>query len=96
MVQQLTQDKEQANTQYQNYVQHLNTEVANVNERNAELQEENSKLQEHEQQLIEHISVLEREIQRNITRQDQLKADEKLRVNKYSIIVYGKFPIISK
>jgi len=66
MVSQLTQDKEQAAIQYQNY-------VANLNERNSELGEECSQLKERERQLVEHVSGLEREIQKNLTLQAQYK-----------------------
>lgn len=66
MVSQLTQDKEQAAIQYQNY-------VANLNERNSELGEECTQLRERERQLVEHVSGLEREIQKNLTLQAQYK-----------------------
>ncbi|KAL7737827.1 hypothetical protein ACLKA6_006209 [Drosophila palustris] len=66
MVSQLTQDKEQAAIQYQNY-------VANLNERNSELGEECAQLKERERQLVEHVSGLEREIQKNLTLQAQYK-----------------------
>ncbi|XP_058979726.1 golgin subfamily A member 2-like [Musca domestica] len=73
MVQQLTQDKEQANTQYQTYVQQLNAQVNQLNERNSELMEESSKLREREKQMVDHVQQLEREIQKNISRQSEIK-----------------------
>lgn len=85
MVQQLTSDKEQANQQYQTYVQHLNTEVTSLNEKNSELTEECSKLQERERQLIDHISGLEKEIQKSISRQDQVKENQQFEVNEVYI-----------
>ncbi|EDW61102.1 golgin subfamily A member 2 [Drosophila virilis] len=66
MVTQLTQDKEQAAVQYQNY-------VANLKERNAELAEETAELKERERQLVEHVSGLERDIQKNLALQAQYK-----------------------
>ncbi|XP_030375115.1 golgin subfamily A member 2 [Scaptodrosophila lebanonensis] len=77
MVTQLTQDKEQANTQYQNYVQHQSSEIAKLNERNIELNEELVQLQQREQQLVEHVSTLERDIQKNLTLQAQYKENSK-------------------
>ncbi|XP_055855386.1 golgin subfamily A member 2 [Episyrphus balteatus] len=85
MVQQLTSDKEQANQQYQTYVQHLNTEVTNLNEKNSELVEECSKLQERERQFIDHISGLEKEIQKSISKQDQVKENQQYEVNEVYI-----------
>ena len=82
MVQQMTQDKEQANLQYQNYVQHLNAEVSSLSDKNAELQEENTRLQARDKQLIDHIGTLEKEIQRNIARQDQQMELEKTQVSR--------------
>ncbi|KAH8395367.1 hypothetical protein KR222_003018 [Zaprionus bogoriensis] len=66
MVNQLTQDKDQAAIQYQNY-------VSNFNERNSELVEECAQLKERERQLVEHVSDLEREIQKNLSLQAQCK-----------------------
>lgn len=85
MVQQLTSDKEQANQQYQTYVQHLNTEVTSLNEKNSELSEECSKLQERERQFIDHISGLEKEIQKSISLQDQVKENKQYEVNEVYI-----------
>ncbi|XP_073847881.1 Golgi matrix protein 130 kD [Musca autumnalis] len=76
MVQQLTQDKEQANTQYQTYVQQLNAQVNQLNERNSELVEESSKLREREKQMVDHVQQLEREIQKNITRQSEIQEEK--------------------
>ncbi|XP_017045092.1 golgin subfamily A member 2 [Drosophila ficusphila] len=73
MVGQLTQDKEQAAGQYQNYVQHQSSEIAKLNERNAELAEKVNTLRERERQLIEHVSGLERDIQKNLSLQAQFK-----------------------
>ncbi|KAH8283454.1 hypothetical protein KR018_002520 [Drosophila ironensis] len=73
MVGQLTQDKEQAAGQYQNYVQHQSGEIAKLNERNAELSEELNALRERERQLVEHVSGLERDIQKNLSLQAQFK-----------------------
>lgn len=73
MVQQLTQDKEQANTQYQTYVQQLNSQVQQLNERNGELTDETTKQAERERQLVEHVQQLEKEIQKNLSRQDEFK-----------------------
>ncbi|KAH8299878.1 hypothetical protein KR044_007198 [Drosophila immigrans] len=66
MVTQLTQDKDQAAIQYQNY-------VGNLNERNSELGEECAQLKERERQLVEHVGGLEREIQKNLALQAQYK-----------------------
>ncbi|XP_023167270.2 golgin subfamily A member 2 [Drosophila hydei] len=66
MVTQLTQDKEQAAIQYQNY-------VASLKERNVELTEESAELKERERQLVEHVSCLERDIQKNLALQAQYK-----------------------
>lgn len=66
MVSQLTQDKEQAAIQYQNY-------VSNLGERNSELSAECGQLKERERQLVEHVSGLEREIQKNLALQAQYK-----------------------
>ncbi|XP_055903800.1 golgin subfamily A member 2 [Eupeodes corollae] len=85
MVQQLTSDKEQSNQQYQTYVQHLNTEVTALNEKNGELAEECSKLQERERQFIDHISGLEKEIQKSISRQDQVKENQQQEANEIYI-----------
>ncbi|XP_004522929.1 golgin subfamily A member 2 [Ceratitis capitata] len=76
MVQQLTYDKEQANNQYQSYVQHLNAEITNLSEKNTELMDESTKQQERERQLVEHISILEKDIQKNISRQDLLRKEK--------------------
>ncbi|XP_053963314.1 golgin subfamily A member 2 [Anastrepha ludens] len=76
MVQQLAYDKEQANNQYQSYVQHLNAEISSLSERNSELMDECTKQQERERQLVDHISALEKDIQKNISRQDQLKKEK--------------------
>ncbi|XP_004444583.1 golgin subfamily A member 2 [Drosophila pseudoobscura] len=73
MVGQLTQDKEQASGQYQNYVQHQNSEIAKLNEKNSELTEELLELRERERQLVEHVSGLERDIQKNLSLQAQFK-----------------------
>ncbi|KAH8354902.1 hypothetical protein KR093_000754 [Drosophila rubida] len=66
MVTQLTQDKDQAAIQYQNY-------VASLNERHVGLGEECAQLKERERQLVEHVSGLEREIQKNLALQAQYK-----------------------
>lgn len=76
MVQQLTQDKEQANTQYQTYVQQLNAQVQQLTERNNELMDDVSKLQEREKQCVEHIQQMEKEIQKNISRQAEAKEEK--------------------
>lgn len=76
MVQQLSQDKEQANTQYQTYVQQLNGQIQQLNERNNELLDESTKLQEREKQWVDHIQQLEKEIQKNISRQTEIKEDK--------------------
>ncbi|SPP72751.1 golgin subfamily A member 2 [Drosophila guanche] len=73
MVGQLTQDKEQASSQYQNYVQHQSSEIAKLNEKNSELTEELLQLRERERQLVEHVSGLERDIQKNLSLQAQFK-----------------------
>ncbi|XP_018787777.1 PREDICTED: golgin subfamily A member 2 [Bactrocera latifrons] len=73
MVQQLTYDKEQASSQYQSYVKHLNSELSNLSEKNSELLDEYTKQQERERQLVDHIGALEKDIQRNISRQDHLR-----------------------
>lgn len=75
MVQQLTQDKEHANTQYQTYVQQLNAQVQQLNERNNELTDETAKLQEREKQWVDHIQQLEKEIQKNISKQAEVKEE---------------------
>ncbi|XP_055390347.1 golgin subfamily A member 2-like [Condylostylus longicornis] len=77
MVQQLRAEKEQANQQYQNYVQHLNKDVASLSEKNSELTEDNRKLAERERDLVNHISNLEREIQQNITKNENLRQNMK-------------------
>lgn len=76
MVQQLTYDKEQANNQYQSYVKHLNSELSSLSEKNSELLDECTKQQERERQLVDHIGVLEKDIQKNISRQDQLRKEK--------------------
>ncbi|XP_011180142.1 golgin subfamily A member 2 [Zeugodacus cucurbitae] len=76
MVQQLTYDKEQANNQYQSYVKHLNAELSSLSEKNSELLDECTKQQERERQLVDHISTLEKDIQKNISRQDQLRKEQ--------------------
>lgn len=76
MVQQLTYDKEQASNQYQSYVKHLNSELSNLSEKNSELLDEYTKQQERERQLVDHIGALEKDIQRNISRQDQLRKEK--------------------
>ncbi|XP_011197860.2 golgin subfamily A member 2 isoform X2 [Bactrocera dorsalis] len=76
MVQQLTYDKEQASNQYQSYVKHLNSELSNLTEKNSELLDEYTKQQERERQLVDHIGALEKDIQRNISRQDQLRKEK--------------------
>uniref|UniRef100_A0A6P4FRC7 Golgin subfamily A member 2 n=1 Tax=Drosophila rhopaloa TaxID=1041015 RepID=A0A6P4FRC7_DRORH len=73
MVGQLTQDKEQAAGQYQNYVQHQSGEISKLNERNAELADELNSLRERERQLVEHVGGLERDIQKNLSLQAQFK-----------------------
>lgn len=72
MVQQLTQDKEQASTQYQTYVQQLNAQVQQLTERNNGLIEDYSKLQEREKQCVNHIQQMEKEIQKNISKQKEI------------------------
>lgn len=72
MVQQLTQDKEQANTQYQTYVQQLNAQVQQLTERNNELTEDCNKLQEREKQCVDHIQQMEKEIQKNLSKQKEI------------------------
>ncbi|XP_036334443.1 golgin subfamily A member 2 [Rhagoletis pomonella] len=81
MVQQLTYDKEQANNQYQSYVQHLNAEISTLSEKNTELMDEYTKQQERERQLVDHISALEKDIQKNLSRQDQLKKEKEQATN---------------
>lgn len=76
MVQQLTYDKEQANNQYQSYVKHLNAELSNLSEKNSELLDEYTKQQERERQLVDHIGALEKDIQKNLSRQDQLRKEK--------------------
>ncbi|XP_039957792.1 golgin subfamily A member 2 [Bactrocera tryoni] len=76
MVQQLTYDKEQASNQYQSYVKHLNSELSNLSEKNSELLDEYTKQQERERQLVDHIGALEKDIQKNISRQDQLRKEQ--------------------
>ncbi|XP_075165362.1 Golgi matrix protein 130 kD isoform X2 [Haematobia irritans] len=76
MIQQHQHDKEQANTQYQTYVQQLNAQVNQLNERNNELMEECSKLRDRDKQLVEHVQQMEKEIQRNITRQAEIKEEK--------------------
>ncbi|XP_067626579.1 golgin subfamily A member 2 [Eurosta solidaginis] len=78
MVQQLTHDKEQANSQYQNYVQHLNAEMRSLNEKHSELMDEYTQQQDRERQLVDHISSLERDIQKNISRQDHFNKEKEV------------------
>lgn len=82
MVGQLTQDKEQAAGQYQNYVQHQSGEIAKLNERNTELSEELNSLRERERQLVEHVGALERDIQKNISLQAQFKEASQVQPSK--------------
>ncbi|EDW91142.2 golgin subfamily A member 2 [Drosophila yakuba] len=82
MVGQLTQDKEQAAGQYQNYVQHQSGEIAKLNERNTELAEELNSLRERERQLVEHVGTLERDIQKNISLQAQFKEASQVQPSK--------------
>ncbi|KMY95726.1 golgin subfamily A member 2 [Drosophila simulans] len=82
MVGQLTQDKEQAAGQYQNYVQHQSGEIAKLNERNTELSEELNSLRERESQLVEHVGALERDIQKNISLQAQFKEASQVQPSK--------------
>lgn len=82
MVQQLTTERDQANQQYQNYVQHLNKEMTNISEKNSELITENEQLLNRERTLIEHIGNLERQIQENIAKQENLKENINQQVRK--------------
>lgn len=84
MVQQLSLDKEQANTQYQTYVQQLNVQLQKLNDRNNELADEVTKLQEREKQCVDHIQQLEKEIQKNISRQAENRQEmEKVSATKF-------------
>ncbi|EDW74433.1 uncharacterized protein Dwil_GK21914 [Drosophila willistoni] len=77
MVSQLTKDKEQAATQYQNYVQHQGNEIAKLKETNAEINDSLIQLRERERQLVEHVGGLERDIQKNLSLQAQFKEQQK-------------------
>lgn len=76
MVQQLRTEKDQANQQYQNYVQHLTKDVNSLTEKKSELVEENSKLIAREKDLIDHISSLEKQIQQNIVKSETLRENQ--------------------
>lgn len=69
MVQQLGSERDQANGQYQNYVQQLNKEVNFFKEKNEELSEENDRLLKREESLVKHMTDLEKQLQQHMSRQ---------------------------
>lgn len=69
MVQQLGTERDQANGQYQNYVQQLNKEVNFFKEKNMEFTEENDRLLKREESLVKHMSELEKQLQQHMSRQ---------------------------
>lgn len=87
MIQQLGSERDQASSQYQNYVQQLNKEVNFFKEKNLEFSEENDRLLKREESLVKHMSELEKQLQQHISRQnsgagevkDKGKVDEELR-----------------
>ena len=76
MVQQLRSEKDQANQQYQNYVQHLTKDLTSLSEKNSELSEELTKFAARERNFIDHISSLEKQIQQNISKSQNLRDNQ--------------------
>lgn len=72
MIQQLGSERDQASSQYQNYVQQLNKEVNFFKEKNLEFSEENDRLLKREESLVKHMSELEKQLQQHMSRQNGL------------------------
>lgn len=73
MVQQLGLERDQASQQYQNYVQHLNRESANLAQQVQELAADNERLSKRDAGLTKHVGDLERQIQQQLAKQQSLQ-----------------------
>ncbi|XP_055621813.1 golgin subfamily A member 2 [Toxorhynchites rutilus septentrionalis] len=69
LIKQIGNERDQSNQQYQNYVLHLNKEVANLADKIQELTEENNRLSTREENLVRHVGELERQIQQQMIKQ---------------------------
>ncbi|XP_058830870.1 golgin subfamily A member 2 isoform X2 [Topomyia yanbarensis] len=76
IIKQIGNERDQSNQQYQNYVLHLNKEVANLAEKIQELTEENNRLSSREDNLVRHVGELERQIQQQMTKQKTYAAQQ--------------------
>ncbi|XP_029731365.2 golgin subfamily A member 2 [Aedes albopictus] len=76
IINQIGNERDQSNQQYQNYVLHLNREVANLADKIQELTEENSRLSSREDTLVRHVGELERQIQQQLTKQRTYAAQQ--------------------
>ncbi|EAT48113.1 AAEL000802-PA, partial [Aedes aegypti] len=76
IINQIGNERDQSNQQYQNYVLHLNREVANLADKIQELTEENNRLSSREDNLVRHVGELERQIQQQLTKQQTYAAQQ--------------------
>lgn len=69
IIDQLNNERDANETQYQNYVSAMSSELKELKERSLELTSENDVLVKREQELLKHVSDLERQMQQQIHKQ---------------------------
>ncbi|XP_070489767.1 golgin subfamily A member 2 [Chironomus tepperi] len=69
IIDQLNNERDANETQYQNYVSAMSSEMKELKERSLELANENDSLISREQELLKHVSDLERQMQQQIHKQ---------------------------
>jgi len=69
IIDQLNNERDANETQYQNYVSAMSSEMKELKERSLELTNENDSLVQREQELLKHVSDLERQMQQQIHKQ---------------------------
>ncbi|CAG9807037.1 unnamed protein product [Chironomus riparius] len=69
IIDQLNNERDANETQYQNYVSAMSSEMKELKERSVELTNENDSLVSREQELLKHVSDLERQMQQQIHKQ---------------------------
>lgn len=73
IVQQLGAERDQANQQYQNYVQTLSNEIAQLAQQLQTSVADNERLEQREESLIRHVGELERQMQQQMAKQKDFK-----------------------
>lgn len=77
IVSQLGAERDQANQQYQNYVQTLNKEIGNLAQQLQSYVADNERLSQREESLVRHVGELERQMQQQMAKQKNFQKSHK-------------------